>query len=292
MPKDRAIQIVDRQDWLEPLADRLQSTLSHTATAVGSAGQQVEDVLHGRWLGHPLHPALVNLPLGAWTVAAALDALEEVSGNRALGSGADAAISLGLVGALGAALTGIADWRHTEGQARRVGLAHGLLNTGALALYTTSLLLRRFKARRAGRGVAMLGYMVANASAYLGGHLVFNEQIGVDHTADQQLPRVFVPVMSAAELPENTLHRVTAEGMPVLLLRRGEQIYAIAETCAHLGGPLVEGKCEDLSVICPWHGSRFSLETGDVLKGPSTYPQPCFETRIQQGQIEVRAGRQ
>jgi nitrite reductase/ring-hydroxylating ferredoxin subunit len=130
---------------------------------------------------------------------------------------------------------------------------------------------------------------VANASAYLGGHLVFNEQIGVDHTADQQPPRAFVPVLSAAELPENTLRRVTAEGMPVLLLRRGEQIYAIAETCSHLGGPLAEGKCEDLSVICPWHGSRFSIESGEVLNGPSTYPQPCFETRIQQGQIEIRA---
>jgi nitrite reductase/ring-hydroxylating ferredoxin subunit/uncharacterized membrane protein len=291
MSADRAIQLVNRQDWLEPLADRLQSILRNTAATVGPAGQQVEDVLHGRWLGHPLHPALVNVPLGAWTIAAVLDAIEEGSGNRALGSGADAAIGLGLMGALGAAITGIADWRHTEGQARRVGLAHGLLNTGALALYTTSLILRRFKARRAGRGVAALGYIVANASAYLGGHLVFNQQIGVDHTADQRPPQAFVPVMSAADLPENTLRRVTAEGMPVLLLRRGERIYAIAETCSHLGGPLAEGTRENLSVICPWHGSRFALESGAVLNGPSTYPQPCFETRVQQGQIEVRAAR-
>jgi nitrite reductase/ring-hydroxylating ferredoxin subunit/uncharacterized membrane protein len=291
MSADRAIQLVNRQDWLEPLADRLQSILRNTAATVGPAGQQVEDVLHGRWLGHPLHPALVNVPLGAWTIAAVLDAIEEGSGNRALGSGADAAIGLGLMGALGAAITGIADWRHTEGQARRVGLAHGLLNTGALALYTTSLILRRFKARRAGRGVAALGYIVANASAYLGGHLVFNQQIGVDHTADQRPPQAFVPVMSAADLPENTLRRVTAEGMPVLLLRRGERIYAIAETCSHLGGPLAEGTRENLSVICPWHGSRFAIESGAVLNGPSIYPQPCFETRVQQGQIEVRAAR-
>lgn len=132
MSTDRAIQLVNRQNWMEPLADRLQSTLSNAATASGPVGQQVEDVLHGRWLGHPLHPALVNVPIGAWTVAAALDALEEVSGNRALGSGADAAIALGVIGALGAAITGVADWRHTDGQARRVGLAHGLLNTPKL----------------------------------------------------------------------------------------------------------------------------------------------------------------
>jgi nitrite reductase/ring-hydroxylating ferredoxin subunit/uncharacterized membrane protein len=292
MSTDRPIQVVNRQNWLDPLADRLQSVLSNTATAAGPAGQQVEDMLHGRWLGHPLHPALVNVPLGAWTVAAVLDAVEEVSGNGALGSSADAAIGLGVVGALGAAITGIADWRHTDGQARRVGLAHGLLNTGALALYTTSLLLRRFKARRAGRGVAALGYVVANAAAYLGGHLVFNEQIGVDHTADQQPPQVYVPVLRAAELPEHTLRRVTANGMPVLLLRRGERIYAIAETCSHLGGPLAEGRCEDLSVICPWHGSQFAFESGEVLSGPSIYPQPCFETRVHEGQIEVRVARQ
>jgi nitrite reductase/ring-hydroxylating ferredoxin subunit len=292
MSTDRPIRVVNRQNWLEPLADRFQSVLSNTATAAGPAGQQVEDVLHGRWLGHPLHPALVNVPLGAWTVAAVLDAAEEVSGNGALGRSADAAIGVGVVGALGAAITGIADWRHTDGQARRIGLAHGLLNTGALALYTTSLILRRFKARRAGRGVAALGYVAANAAAYLGGHLVFNEQIGVDHTADQHAPQVFVPVLRAAELPDHTLRRVTANGMPVLLLRRGERIYALAETCSHLGAPLAEGRCEDLSVICPWHGSRFSFETGKVLNGPSIYPQPCFETRVQEGQIEVRLARQ
>lgn len=288
MSTDRAIQVINRQDWLEPLADRLQSKLHDTVTGAGPAGQQVEDVLHGRWLGHPLHPALVNVPIGAWTVAAVLDTIEEVSGDRTLGRGADAAIGVGIVGALGAALSGVADWRHTDGRARSIGLAHGLLNTGALALYATSLILRRLKARRAGRGVAALGYLMTNASAYLGGHLVFNEQIGVDHTANQQPPHTFVPVLREADLPENRLRRVLARSTPVLLLRRGERIYAIAETCSHLGGPLAEGELEGLSVVCPWHGSRFSLKSGEVLQGPSTYPQPCFETRVLEGQIEVR----
>jgi nitrite reductase/ring-hydroxylating ferredoxin subunit/uncharacterized membrane protein len=289
MATDRAIEFIDRQHWLEPLADRLQSSLNDAVAAAGPAGQQVANVLHGLWLGHPLHPMLTDIPLGSWTAAAVLDALEEISGNRALGRGADAAIGLGVIGALGAAVTGLTDWRHTDSRARRIGLTHGLLNTGALALYTTSLVLRRLRARRAGRGVAMLGYLVANAAGYLGGHLVFGEQVGVDHTAAQSPPREFVAVLPESELPDNELRRVIADGMPVLLLRRGERIYAIAETCSHLGGPLSEGKLEDLSVICPWHGSRFALETGQVLDGPSTFPQPCFETRVQHGQIEVRA---
>jgi nitrite reductase/ring-hydroxylating ferredoxin subunit/uncharacterized membrane protein len=291
MATDRAIQFIDRQRWLEPLAERLQSSLNDAVAAGGPAGQQAANALHGVWLGHPLHPILTDLPIGSWTVAAVLDACEEVSGNRAFARGADAAIGLGVVGALGAAVTGLTDWRHTDDRARRIGLTHGLLNTGALALYTTSLILRRLNARKAGRGVAMLGYLVANAAGYLGGHLVFGEQVGVDHTASQLPPGEFTAVLRAAELPENELRRVTADGMPVLLLRRGERIYAIAETCSHLGGPLSEGQLEDLSVTCPWHGSRFGLEDGRVLDGPATFPQPCFEARIQDGQIEVRAAR-
>jgi len=291
MATDRAIQVIDRQRWLEPLADRLQSTLNDTFAAAGPAGQEVADALHGRWLGHPLHPVLTDIPIGCWTAAAVLDGLEEMSGNRGLGRGADAAIGLGILGAVGAAITGLTDWRHTDGRARRLGMAHGLLNTGALALYTTSMLLRRLQARRAGRGVAALGYVVANAAAYLGGHLVFGEQIGVDHTAAQEPPDQFVRVLPKSELAEQELRRVMADGMPVLLLRRGDAIYAIAETCSHLGGPLVEGKLEDLSVVCPWHGSRFAVDSGQVLNGPSTFPQPCFETRVKEGYIEVRAAR-
>ena len=262
MATDRAIRIIDRQHCLESLADRLQSILNDSFAAAGPVGQDVADALPGRWLGHPLHPALTAIPLGCWTAAAVLDGLEEMSGNRALGHSADAAIGLGIVGVLGAAITGTTDWRHTDGRARRLGIAHGLLNTGALALYATSMLLRRFQARSASRGVAALGYVVANAAAYLGGYLVFGEQIGVDHPAAQILSDKFVRVLPESELPEYQLRRVTADSMSVLLLRRREEVYAIAETCSHLGGPLAEGKLEDHSVVCPWHGSRFALDSG------------------------------
>jgi nitrite reductase/ring-hydroxylating ferredoxin subunit/uncharacterized membrane protein len=291
MASNTAIQIIERQHWLEPLADRLQSSLNEGVTAAGSTGKQLANALHGVWLGHPLHPVLTDIPLGSWTAATVLDACEEIGGHGAWGRGADAAISIGIIGALGSAITGLTDWRHTDGQARHIGLTHGLLNVSALALYLTSLFLRRRQARRAGRGVALLGYLVANAAAYLGGHLVYGERVGVDHTAAQRPPQGFVPVLHDVDLPENQLCRVTADGMPVLLLRRGERIYAIAETCTHLGGPLAEGTLDGQSVICPWHGSRFALEDGQVLDGPATFPQPCFETRVRQGQIEVRAAR-
>jgi nitrite reductase/ring-hydroxylating ferredoxin subunit len=206
-----------------------------------------------------------------------------------MGRKADAAIALGLIGATAAAVTGLADWSKVgPDRPRRIGLAHGLLNLAATACYVTSLCLRRVHSRTAGRQFAMAGFMISNLSAYLGGHLVYNERIGVDHTAGFSPPKDFFPVLAESELSDDELRRVDADGMPVLLVRRGMRIYAIAETCSHRGGPLSEGKLEDTVVRCPWHGSCFSLETGKVVNGPSVHPQPVLEARVRDGQIEVR----
>ncbi len=178
---------------------------------------------------------------------------------------ADAALAVGLAGAVGAAVTGLNDWQHTDHAARRVGVAHGLLNLTAAVLQGGSLALRRAGFRRAGRGITIAGYGVALSAAYLGGYLVFEERIGVDHTSGEQGPRDFVPALGAGDLEEGALRRVVGEKMPVLLSRLGGRVYAIAETCSHLGGPLAEGTRDGASVICPWHGSRFDLRTGGVL---------------------------
>ena len=162
------------------------------------------------------------------------------------------------------------------------------INGTATACYLTSLCLRRNRSRRAGRQFAFLGLIVSTFSAYLGGHLVYKKKLGVDHTADYSPPENFIPVLAEAALPENELKRVNADGMPVLLVRKGQRIHAIAETCAHLGAPLSEGKLEGTSVRCPWHGSRYSLEDGRVLEAPSVHAQPVLEVRIRDGQIEVR----
>lgn len=285
-------QVIDKQDALDTASDALQPAVTDLFKAGGEAGQQVKNFLHGTWLGHPLHPVLTDIPVGAWTTALALDAIEALSGRDEFGSAADAAIAVGLVGAVGAAATGITDWSDTEGRGRKVGLVHGLLNATATTLYATSLVMRRGNARRAGVGLSMLGFLVSGAAAYLGGHLVFGEKIGVDHTAGQQMPNEFTPVMADAELQENQLTRVEVRDVSILLVRRGGQIFALAETCSHLGGPLSEGALIDNSVRCPWHGSRFSLEDGNVIDGPATHPQPCLEARVREGQIEVRLRRE
>ncbi len=292
MASETAIDLINKQDWLDEAGEAIQPAVTNAFKAGGEAGQQVKNFLHGTWLGHPLHPVLTDVPLGAWTAALALDAMEAISGRKKLGAGADAAIAVGLVGAVGAAVTGITDWSDVRGKSRKVGLMHGLLNMGSAALYTTSLVMRRRNSRSAGLGFAMLGYAMTGAAAYLGGHLVYADQIGVDHTAGKKYPQEFVAVMADADLPENKLTRVEVKDATVLLVRQGGKLHAIAETCSHLGGPLADGKLEDGSVRCPWHGSRFALKDGSVIDGPATRPQPCFETRITNGQIEVRSTKQ
>lgn len=284
------VEVIDRQNWLDQVGDTLQPLITRTLTANG--GQQLKDFLHGVWLGHPLHPVLTDIPLGSWTAALVFDALDEISGRDGFGRGADTAITIGVVGAVGAAVTGMTDWAHLDGRPRRIGLMHGLINTGAAVLYTASLIMRRRQERRAGRGFALLGYLASTAAAYLGGQLVYSERIGVDHTAAYEPPREFVPVLAETELPENTPCRVEVNRMPILLVRQQGRIYAIAETCSHLGGPLAEGTLEGESIVCPWHGSRFALEDGRVCNGPATHPQPYFKTQVRNRQIEVQLAKE
>ena len=289
MATEALIKAVDQQETLDRLSEQIQPLVQDVFKSAGPAGREVKNFLHGTWLGHPLHPALTDVPLGAWTAALALDAMESISGRRELAAGADAAIAVGLVGAAGAAVTGLTDWSETSGRARKVGMLHGLMNVGATALYTTSLILRRRKQRGAGMGFAMLGYAVSSASAYLGGHLVFGEKIGVNHAAADEMPKEFVPVLPDAELEEGEMKRAEADGVPVLLVRVEGTVCALAHTCSHQGGPLSEGKLEGDVVQCPWHGSRFNVRDGSVVDGPATFPQPCFEARVREGQIEVRS---
>jgi nitrite reductase/ring-hydroxylating ferredoxin subunit/uncharacterized membrane protein len=283
------ITTIGDQQYLEDAGKAIQPLVTAAFDAGGDAGRQVKNALHGTWLGHPLHPVLTDVPIGAWTMARIFDAMDAIGGSRELRAAADTSVAVGLAGAAGAAVTGLTDWSAIDGRARTVGLAHGLLNVSATALYATSLVMRRRRSRDAGVGFAMLGYAASMAAAYLGGHLVYGERIGVDHAAAQDLPTEFVPALRETGLLEGKLTCGDAKGVAVLLLRRQGVIHAIVNTCAHLGGPLCEGTLEDDIVQCPWHGSRFSVRDGHVVDGPATQPQPVFETRVRDGWIEVRA---
>lgn len=277
---------------IDTLAKPLQKGVIGFFKALGPLGSRIADFLHGVWLGHPLHPVLTDVPVGAWTAAVVLDAMEASSGSRGMAKAADTAVALGVAGAVGSAAAGITDWMHLQGESRRTGFTHALLNTVALTFFIGSMAARANRSRGLGRTLALLGYSVAGASAYLGGDLVFRQKIGVNHAPKQIEAPQYTAVLPVEHLPENRLTRAMLGDTPLVLLRRGMTVYALAEVCAHLGGPLADGELDSTSdgrptVICPWHGSTFDLTSGDVVHGPSAYPQPCLQARINNGQVEV-----
>lgn len=281
MAQKLADRVVEQMDWLDPIADTTQDTINESVRSGGPPAQTVMDALHGVWLGHPLHPALVAIPLGAWTGTLLLDL-------AGIEDGADLMLGLGLVGAVGSALAGLADWNDTYGKDRRIGLLHGLLNTGALALNVTSLLLRRKGGRTPGVALSTLAYAIGNGAAFLGGELAYTKGVGVNHTAWDEAPVEFTVALDADALEDGKPVRGEAGGVAVVLVKQGDTVLALDATCTHAGGPLNEGTVDGDTITCPWHGSQFCLSDGKVLHGPATVPAIHFEARIRDGKVEVR----
>ncbi len=233
-----------------PAIDRIAEPLSRAVrgayAAAGPVGQRTKNALHGVWLGHPLHPVFTDVPLGAWTTALALDTAGQ--GDPGMRRAATFAMGVGLAGAVGAAVTGLTDWSATDGQSRRAGLIHGLLNITATTLFATAFALRRKDSHDGGRAAAWMGYTIALGAGYLGGDLVYRQRIGVTH-ADDSLPEDFRPVLDSAALPESTMGRARAADTDVLLVRQHGRVCALVHACAHLGGPLSEGTLKDGSVV-------------------------------------------
>ncbi|TDC95722.1 Rieske (2Fe-2S) protein [Actinomadura sp. 7K507] len=244
----------------------------------------VRNLLSGTNLGHPLHPMLTDVPIGAWTMAGLLDAIGGPDAEPA----ADLLVTAGIVSAVPTALTGANDWSDTIGGERRVGIVHAAANSAALLLYGTSLAARRRGDRGKGKALGFAGLGVMMAGAYLGGHLSFTRGVNVNRTAWLEGPEEWTPVLADAELPEGAHRTAAADGVRVLLHRRNGKVYALANTCSHMGGPLGEGTIEDGCVTCPWHGSTFKFSDGAIERGPASSPQPCYETRVQGGRIEIR----
>src|SRR5437868_2864126 len=188
----------------KPVEEKLQKLLDKALYANGHpSAQKIRNFLNGTWLGEPLHVVLTDVPIGAWTVAIMFDALDLIRNRREFSLAADTSLAIGLLGAAGAAVTGITDWSDVDPPARRLGLIHGLLNVGVTALFTTSLILRKRKLRTGGRVCAALGYGLLSLSAHLGGKMVYEQRVGVDRTAGGVFPKDFVAVLAESKLADS-----------------------------------------------------------------------------------------
>ncbi|MEO8954434.1 MAG: Rieske 2Fe-2S domain-containing protein [Ktedonobacteraceae bacterium] len=282
-------EYVENQTWLDTLSNPFQSWLLKLFGQPGEPNRKIKNMLNGTWLGHAVHPMLTDIPLGAWTGTTLLDIAALAGENKDIENSADLTLVLGLLGAGGAAVTGVTDWSDLDGTDRRVGMMHGLLNGSITVMYLVSLIMRRTGQRRAGVALSTLGYLTSLFSAYLGGEMVFAKGVGVNHVAWEGGSDDYVSVMPANDLPAGKLTRVDVAGIPAVLLKEGKAIYAIAATCSHLGGPLDEGSILEGNVVqCPWHSSCFRMTDGSVVDGPAVYAQPTFSVRVRNGNIELR----
>jgi nitrite reductase/ring-hydroxylating ferredoxin subunit len=250
--------------------------------------QDVKDALHGVWMGHPLHPVLAQLSLGSFVSAGVLDVAPRTRRP------ATVLIALGLVSAVPTAAAGWADYADGHEEQQRVGVVHAAANIVMLTGYAASL-----AARARGRGFrgALLGWAaltVGSAGAALGGHMAYHQAMGANHAEGYPHigPGEWTDVGTVADLPEGEPTRRIVGDVGVLVVRRGERIHALADRCAHASAPLHEGSIVDGDgrgdcVVCPWHGSVFRLDSGSVVHGPATAPQPTFRTRVRDGRLEL-----
>jgi nitrite reductase/ring-hydroxylating ferredoxin subunit/uncharacterized membrane protein len=277
--------------WLDTVAAPVQQTAQRLFGS-SAVGKKVKSVLNGTPFRHRMHPAIIIVPLGAWTTAAVFDVLGGLSSGQdrlSYRKGADASVALGLVGALPATVTGLADWVDLYNHRRRVGMAHALLNTTAWACYSVSLALRMMNSDRRGtaRALAGLGYGLVMAGGALGGELVYTLGVNVPHTIYPKPPNEFTDVLASSDLVDGAPVVVEVERVPVLLVRRGETIHAVDAWCPHAGGPLADGTFDGDVVECPWHQSRFCLKDGKPLQGPAATPLRTFEVREEAGRVSV-----
>lgn len=271
-------RILDSWDWGVGIAD-LYTAVSRFVIRP----KWLRSLLHGTWLGHPLHPLLTDLPIGALSVGLLLDVLGIYDGAR----WATLAGSLGLVGA---AVAGAVDLDETDGKARQYGGVHASLMLVAMAFYLFSLLVRYgFTPGEPYHATltAAIGYAFIIFGAYVGGDLVFTMGNMVDRHAWRSGGAKWT-ALDLSELPERTPTKAKAGAQALVLVRTGERISALHDACAHAGCSLSEGKIVGDTIQCGCHGSRFRLTDGAVVAGPSTYDQPRYEIRRTDGKLEAR----
>lgn len=265
--------------------EALSKTLTAKVKAI-TRPTAIKNALSGSWLGHQLHPVLTDLPIGAFSAAAALD----LTGGPETAGAARRLVGLGILASAPTALAGASDWSDMNGADKRVGLVHGLANAAATVLQTTSWIARRRGHRGVGVALSMLALGLTFGSAALGGHLSFVKGVGVNRTAFQRTVRDWHDVAADADIVEGRLNRVIVDDVPVLVVRQHGRLHAISAVCSHAGGPLDEGTLDARGcVTCPWHGSQFVLEDGGVERGPASVPQPRWDVRVEDGRVLVRS---
>ena len=274
---------VDAQSrWSKPLGDfnhRWLGALFHPI-------RPIQNFLNGSWLGHPVHAVVTDVPIGALTVSIIAD----VIGQPVV---ADVSLLLGVLGMVAAAVTGGADYAEVDGTARNRATVHSAIMVVSLVLYVISLAIRTSSPadRLVPVLIALVGYLLLTVGAAIGGDLVYLIGTHVDRHAwrGAGVKWIKLDLGELDDIPEGGPTKLKAGINELAVVREGDRILAVHAQCAHAGGPLAEGSLVGDGIQCPWHGSRYRLADGHVVRGPTMYDQPAYEVRrAEAGGWEVR----
>ncbi len=234
----------------------------------------VKDFLNGTWLGHPLHAALTDLPIGGLGVAVLLD----LANQRAA---ADVALVASILAMLAAAASGAADYADTDGRAGEHATVHATLMVVALIALLVSVWLRAGNPadRTLPVVLTIVGFLIVVGAAYVGGDVVYALGNMVDRHAYRGAGTKWISLEAPEVIPEASPTKAKLGINSLVLVRMGDTVHAMHDMCAHAGGPLSQGLIVDGCLECPWHGSRFRLADGRNARGPAVYDQPAYEVR-------------
>ena len=268
---------VDAQGrWAKPFGDFNHRWLGGLFHPI----RPVQNFLNGTWLGHPVHAVVTDVPIGAMTVSIVAD----VIGQPIV---ADVALTLGVLSMLAAAVTGLADYAEVDGNARTRATVHGTLMAVSLVLYAVSLVMRSGSPadRLVPIALAFVGYLVLALSSAIGGDLVYLVGTHVNRHAWRGggVKWIKLDLGGLPDIPEGGPTKLKLGINELAVIRNGDRILAVHAQCAHAGGPLAEGSLVGDAIECPWHGSRFRLADGHVVRGPAVYDQPAYDVRRAEG---------
>lgn len=280
--------------WARPLrglGNGVANVIGAFYRVLGTPGRYLQDLLNGTWLGHSLHAVVVDVVVGAATAALLLDVLRLVFNVEGLEAAATWVIGLAGLAGVASVVTGLTEFKDTAPSSaeRDLTITHGLINFIGNGLFMLSVNQRLAGAHDAALWPLLAGYLLIGVGGYIGGHVVFKYGYAVNHNAFNRGKRAreFTAVLPAADLPDSVPTKASLGSTALVLVRRGDVVHALRETCSHAGGPLSGGKLVGDGIECPWHGSVFRLADGRVRHGPATTRQVSYRARIADGQVEV-----
>ena len=243
----------------------------------------IKDLLNGRWLGHPLHAASTDIPIGLLLGVVILDVLGQPTA-------ADIVLVGTIIFMVLSAISGLADYSDTSGIALTRATLHATIMVVTLLILIVSALMRAGAPadRTIPIALSIIAFVLISIGAFVGGDVAYVFGNMVNRHAFRGPGTKWVtldtgPVADLGTLPEATPTKMRAGINDLVVVRLGETVHALYAVCAHAGGPLNEGTVVDGCVECPWHGSRFRLSDGLARQGPTVYDQPSYELRAAEG---------